>query len=261
MNNSSKNEKGGGRVMSAVLRAGGSRLSLDSTGLLAFCLEGQNLWQTHTLCVLHYYDRQHPRAQQVVVPWNDSQTFGTMGTLSVSTRSVLEIQQVNERTAAVTMTFDTIHMSIALRVELDESGTGFNVSIAPEGLSEELPRLYRILGIEILPEFGAARTGEQGYLTLPNWSGCQTFFDKDYPREVWQTIYSSNDEWEYNCNAPVFGITRSQGTLCGLIAEGDEDARLVCRIHWERRQANSVHPYLVWRWEQQDELLKGNKRV
>src|SRR5204863_115987 len=78
-----------------------------------------------------------------------------------------------------------------------------------------------------------------------------------YPREVWQTIYSSNDQWEHMCNAPVFGITRAHGTLCGLITQGDYDAQLVCRRHWETAQANSVHPYLVWRWQQEDDAIVG----
>ncbi len=244
-----------------TLKAGRSSLTLDTTGQLAFRLAGQRLWEAKALCVLHYYDRQHPRAQQVLVPWNDSQALGTMGTLSLSTRSTLAIQQLDERTANLEMSFDTLHVQITLRIELEESGDGFDVLLAVDGQREQLPRLYRLLGLELLPEFGAARTGEQGYLTLPNWYGCQTFFDQAYPREVWQTIYSSNDQWEHVCNAPVFGITRAQGTLCGLVAEGDEDAQLVCRRHWEAAQANSVHPYLVWRWQQQDEVVAGPRRV
>jgi hypothetical protein len=244
-----------------VLKANASRLTLDAQGKLAFRLQGQQLWQAGTLCVLHYYDRQHPRAQQVLVPWDDAQAYGTMGTLSLSTRSLLAISPVDERTARVTMTFDTLHIRIVLTVALTPSGDGFDVSIAPDGVSEGLPRLYRLLGLELLPEFGAARTGEKGYLTLPNWYGCQMVFDKTYPREVRQTIYSSNDQWEHMCNAPVFGITREQGTLCGLIAQGDYDAQLVSRCHWEAAQSNSVHPHLVWRWEQQDEAIAGPRQV
>jgi hypothetical protein len=236
-------------------------LEIDDRGRLAFRLGGRRLWRTASLCILHYYDRQHPRAQQVRVPWDDSQAFGTMGTLSLSTRSTLELRKIDERTAHVDVACDTIHMRIALRIEMDAAGEGFDVSVRADGLDEGLPRLYRLLGLEILPEFGAARTGEQGYLTLPNWFGCQTFFDKAYPREAWQTIYSSNDQWEHVCNAPVFGITRAQGTLCGLVAEGDEDAQLVCRRHWEAAQANSVHPYLVWRWAQEDDAIAGPRRV
>jgi hypothetical protein len=244
-----------------TIRANGSTLILNSNGNLSFCLNDRRLWQTSALCILHFYDRQHPRAQQVVVPWDNSKAFGTTGTLSLSARSTLDFQQENERTVLVTMAFDTLHMRIAMRIEMDAEGEGFDVSIAKSEVTEDMPGLYRILGLEFLPEFGAARTGEQGYLTLPNWYGCQTFFDKAYPREVWQTVYSSNDQWENVCNAPVFGITRAQGTLCGLVAEGDEDAQLVCRRHWEAAQANSVHPYLVWRWAQEDDIVVGPRKL
>jgi hypothetical protein len=234
---------------------------VDAAGHLTFSPDGRDSWRTGSLCMLHYYDRQHPRAQQVRVPWEDTQAYGTMGTLSLSAQSTLAIRQIDGQRAEVDVVCDTIHMSLTLRIEMDPAGEGFDVSVAPDAVREALPRLYRLLGVEVLPEFGAARTGEPGYLTLPNWFGCQTFFDKAYPREVWQTIYSSNDQWENNCNAPVFGITRAQGTLCGLVADGDEDAQLVCRRHWEAAQANSVHPYLVWRWAQEDDAIAGPRRV
>jgi hypothetical protein len=243
------------------LQAGGATLTLDSAGRLTFTLDGRDPWHAGSHCLLHYYDRQHPRAQQVRVPWDDTQAFGTMGTLSLSARSTLAIRRIDERKAEVDVVCDTIHLRLTLRIEMDPAGEGFDVSMAPDAVREEQPRLYRLLGVELLPEFGAARTGEPGYLTLPNWFGCQTFFDKAYPREVWQTIYSSNDQWENNCNAPVFGITRAHGTLCGLVAAGDEDAQLVCRRHWEADQANSVHPYLVWRWAQEDDAIAGPRRV
>jgi hypothetical protein len=243
------------------LHAGSSSLEIDSEGRLAFRLAGQPLWESKVLGVLHYYDRQHPRADSLPVPSGNSREFGTMGTLSLSAKSSIEIQSLDDSSAIVSMVFDSIHIKVDALLQLDPDDCGFSVSIAPDGVHEKMPRLFRILGLEVLPEFGAAKTGEKGYLTLPNWFGCQTFFDKDYPREVWQTIYSSNDEWENNCNAPVFGITRDQGTLCGLVAEGDEDARLVSRVHWEKHQANSVHPYLVWRWEQQDDIIESNRKV
>lgn len=244
-----------------TLKGGVTTLTLDASGGLTFSPDGRSQWHADSLCLLHYFDRQHPRAQQVRVPWDDTRAFGTMGTLSLSARSTLSIRQLDDRKAEVDVVCDTIHMRLTLRIELDASGEGFDIAVAPEAVREEHPRLYRLLGLEFLPEFGAARTGDPGYLTLPNWFGCQTFFDKPYPREVWQTIYSSNDQWENNCNAPVFGITRAQGTLCGLITEGDEDAQLVCRRHWEEAQANCVHPYLVWRWAQEDDSIAGPRRV
>ncbi len=244
-----------------TLRAASSALTVDPQGRLRFRLDGKHRWEAGALCILHYYDRQHPRAQQVPVPWDTSSAFGTAGTLSLSARSRLELTQQSDTVLQAVATFDSIDVRITLRIELCESGEGFDVTIGPDDVHEGMPHLYRVLQLELLPEFGAARTGEQGYLTLPNWYGCQTNFTSAYPREVRQTIYSSNDQWEYTCNAPVFGITRAQGTLCGLVAQGDYDAQLVCRRHWEAQQANSVHPSLVWRWEQQDERIEGPRQV
>lgn len=243
------------------LEQNGTTLVLDEDGTLSFSLAGTDGWHAGLLGIMHFFDRQHPRAERVAIPSTQCQEMDGMmaGTLSLGATSSITIDIVNARALMVQVEFPAISIKLAMRIELLEDATGFDVSLVD--LEENHADLYRILGLELLPEFGFAKTGESGYLTLPNWSGCQTFFDKDYPREVWQTVYSSNDQWEHNCNMPVFGITRAQGTLCGLIAEGDEDAQLVSRIHWEKRRANSSHPYLVWRWHQHEERNHGGKRV
>ncbi len=245
-------------MTATTLRAGASRLTLDERGRLVFRLDGRRTWSGGALCVVHYYDRQHPRAQRMPVPWDHEQALGTP---SLSAFSAIDLRRIDARTASATVTLKAAGIRLALRLEMAAGGDGFDLAVAADGVGESSPGLYRLLGVEILPGLGAARTGEQGYLTLPNWYGCQTFFDRAYPREVWQTIYSSGDQWENVCNAPVFGITRAQGTLCGLVAEGDADAQLVCRRHWEAEQANGVHPFLVWRWAQEDGPVPGPRRV
>jgi hypothetical protein len=234
----------------------------NEMGGIEFTLDGKSRWQsTGPFLILHYYDRQHPRAQTVSAPSGDGYVFGTEGTPSLSASGKLSFEQIDQKYLRVIASFESISVTLTLKIAFRQDGAGFSILLEDESVREEHPALYRILGIELLPEFGAAKTGEQGYLTLPNWSGAQTFFDKSYPREVWQTIYSSNDQWENVCNMPVFGVTRAQGTLCGLVAQGDFDAQLVCRVHWESQQANSIHPYLVYRWQQQDERLTGPREV
>jgi hypothetical protein len=239
------------------LLSGRSSLSINANGQAEFCLDNQITWTSHTLAVLHYYDRQHPRADSIDVPSGSSREFGTAGTLSLSAKSDFKLKSINDTTAELVLLFETLSIEITAMITLND--TGFRISIS--NVSEQESSLFRILSLEILPEFGSARSGEEGYLTLPNWFGTRCYFDKKYPREVRQTIYSSNDQWENNCNAPVFGITRAQGTLCGLIAKGDEDAQLVCRQHWEEAEANSAHPQLMYRWAQEDEIITGDREV
>jgi len=234
-------------------------LDLKDSGEMGVLLDGCHPWRgAGPLLILHYYDRQHPRRQAVALPSDKGSAFGTAGTPSLGAGGDL---QVKHHAGRLEVIGEFPSIGIRLTVDIVLLDTGFSVRLGPDAIEERRPGLYRVLAIELLPQFGSARTGEPGYLTLPNWSGCQTFYNKTYPREVRQTIYSSNDQWENVCGMPVFGITRSQGTMCGLVAAGDYDAELVCRTHWETGQANSVHPNLIYRWEQQDELLPGRREV
>ncbi len=244
------------------LRDGARSLSLTPEGILSFVAADGAEWKSAgPLCIVHYYDRQHPRAQEAAVPTRNVQAFGTAGTPSLSAKTLLTVEAAGDREIRAMALCANVGLSVTLRFLLPAGGDGFDVRIEDAGVQEDNPRLYRLLSVELLPDYGAARTGEEGYLTLPNWSGCQTFYDKAYPREVRQTVYSSNDQWEHVCNMPVFGITRRQGTLCGLIVAGDMDAQLVCRVHWEDSRANGVHPALVYRWQQQDEREPGPREV
>ncbi|HEY3377629.1 MAG TPA: DUF5696 domain-containing protein [Armatimonadota bacterium] len=245
-----------------TLQAKNSSLCLTKDGTLTFSLDNQYQWQSEgAFCILHYYDRQHPRQQAVLTPRDNSHALGTAGTPSLTAKSAIHIDKLDAHRLHVTASYESIQITIGLTITLRADGAGFSIALADEEVQEALPRLYRVLGVEILPNFGAARTGEAGYLLQPNWAGCQTFFDKSYPREVRQTIYSSNDQWEHVCNMAVFGITRAQGTLCGMVTEGDCDAQLIGRVHWEQAQTNSVHPYLVYRWQQEDERIAGPREV
>jgi hypothetical protein len=171
------------------------------------------------------------------------------------------IKVINTREAVVYVTTSPIDITLTLHFRMRPDGTGFAVRLDDEDVIEAQALLYRVMRLEILPHFGAAITGESGYLVLPNWFGCQTYFDKTYPREVQQTVYSSNDQWNNVCNMAVYGIQRAQGTLCGIISQGDNDAQLISRVHWEPEHLNSTHPALVYRWEQQDERITGPREV
>ena len=78
---------------SYTLYAGKSWLCLTPNGELTFSLDGQCLWQnSQSFCMVHYYDRQHPRAMTANVPSDNSQAFGTAGTPSLTTKSVLSLE-------------------------------------------------------------------------------------------------------------------------------------------------------------------------
>lgn len=213
------------------------------------------------LIILNYYDRQHPRTQTVALPSSSSTSFGTAGTLSLSCTGVYETINSNDSEITIKGIFKEAEIAIPMTFTIEEDGSGFRISFNWDEITENHPMLYRVMSVEILPQFNSAVTGESGYLILPNWTGAQMFFDKQVSREIRQTVYSSNDQWEWCCNMPVFGIHRSNGTMSTLITKGEEDVKLVCRQHNELAHTNSIHPEMVVRWQQEDEPITGPREL
>ena len=159
-------------MTSACQHAGAAALEITTDGRVVFS-HGTARWENNgAVAVLHYFDRQHPRAQVVAAPSSDSHTFGTAGTTSLSCEGRVAVTGDGEN-RELTLSFAAIQLEITLQVAMLADGTGFTLTIPEDGIREEHPELYRLLGLELLPEFGAARTGESGYLLLPNWFGCQ----------------------------------------------------------------------------------------
>jgi hypothetical protein len=247
--------------MEQTLSGSSSSLGIDSSGHLIFSLPGSDAWRsTSTWIILRYYDRQHPRPEQMAIRANGGSSTRA-GLAMYGGSADVQVEKVSESEIALKANIPVIGIGFTARIILRDDGRGFSVVVRDEDIVETNPSLYRILSLEILPEFGFARSGESGYLTLPNWIGTQCFFDKSYPRELSQTIYSINYEWENVCNLGVFGITRDAGTLCGIVAKGDANARLISRVHWEENCSNSTHPELLYRWQQEDERIPGDREV
>lgn len=245
----------------AKISKGGANIEINSKGLMTFS-NSSGTWENNgPLLVLNYYDRQHPRAQAVALPSADSTTFGTAGTLSLSCTGEHECVETAQGEISLTGIFKEAEIKVSLIFRIEEDGSGFRIEFSHNDIDEYNPRLYRVLSVEILPQFNAASTGESGYMILPNWSGIKMFFNKTVSRELRQTVYSSNEQWEYCCNMPIFGMYRNNGIMSGLISQGECDAKLVCRQHYEEAHINSVHPELVLRWQQEDDVIDGKREV
>ena len=239
----------------------GASIAISETGHFSFSNSAGTWTQPGPFVILNYYDRQHPRAQAVALPSANTVAFGTSGTLSLSSTGVYECRTSGTDTIQVKGVFKEIDIEITFRFVLENDGSGFRVVIDQHDIGENHSMLYRILSIEILPQFNYANTGEDGYLVLPNWSGTRMFFNKKVSRELRQSVYSSNDQWEFCCNMPVFGMHRTNGTMAVLLTSGEEDANLVCRQHYQEEMVNSTHPEMIYRWYQEDEMIAGSREV
>lgn len=103
-----------------------------------------------------------------------------------------------------------------------------------------------LTGINLLPFFGAGNSSESGYMVVPDGCGALISFNNGvdqatYEKEVYgedqvfqQSLKSSYEE---AIRLPVFGISNGDGSLLGVITQGDASASL--RV----TEANSTNGY------------------
>jgi len=143
------------------------------------------------------------------------------------------------------------------RIELG----AWDISIPAESLEEKCPETAALLTVDLLPDFAAATQGSEGYLFLPCLSGVLHHFHHRVSREARLTLYGRQEQWASKCQYNVFGMHRADLSWFCIVTEGENDAEVVARSHWEEAATYSVHAGLVYRWEPNDELLAGNRTV
>ena len=115
-------------------------------------------------------------------------------------------------------------------VELIGLQDGFSLSVFPETLVETYPNLFRVLELDLLPDFLGARQGDGGYYLLPNFCGATMGFDKPGTWEHRDMVYGEQCHHEHYVAMPLCGMRDPDANswLC-LIANGQFDARVVAR--------------------------------
>jgi hypothetical protein len=156
-------------------------------------------------------------------------------------------------TVELRLTWATVGVSV--RVVLGLTDDQLRVRIPVSGIREANHGQYRFLGLDLLPELGAARRGQAGYFLLPHASGVLCGFDTTATVENRSFIYLHQREWEAWCNLPLFGVT--QGETAGflaLIEHGEWDTEIVTRLNHAGTDRHTVHAYLQFRESKADPI-------
>ncbi|MDD5598677.1 MAG: DUF5696 domain-containing protein [Victivallaceae bacterium] len=128
------------------------------------------------------------------------------------------------------------------------------------GIKVHKEYLFKLFNIRLLPRFGAVKSGESGYMLLPNHSGVICSFDKKYSGEHRDMIYGEWSKWEYYPAMPVFGAVHEQSGFLGIITSGEFDAEVVTEIN-NGKNKNSISPCFHYRYNKTDEIDKVNRTV
>lgn len=161
-----------------------------------------------------------------------SKDFGTIGSADTSVKTTLAIQAQTAR-----FDFSFVRQDIRVGVEISLHEDTMTVSVPETSVQEGTQA--QIMALEIMPFFGSAVDGTDGYAFVPDGCGALVRFDNpDHAADAAGTfswpIYSSrtpdidrllnDDSDSVQVVVPVFGIRKADSAFTAVLLEGEEEA-------------------------------------
>lgn len=161
-----------------------------------------------------------------------SKDFGTMGSADTSVKTTLTVQG---QTARFDFYFARQDIRIGMEIALNEDTLTVNI---PDASIQEGTQA-QIMALEIMPFFGSAEDGTDGYAFVPDGCGALVRFDNpDHAADAAGTfswpIYSSrtpdidqlmtDDSGGVQVVVPVFGIRKGDSAFTAILLDGEEEA-------------------------------------
>ena len=137
--------------------------------------------------------------------------------------------------------FDNEGFLIPLEITLTQ--TGIQATVPLKDIRERSDRIL-LTGVTVLPGFGAAKAGEEGYMLLPDGSGMLADFSVrnfSYSQRIYGNDYavmnSTSSGSAETARLPVYGIKRGDGAFLSVISSG------AARAYVEASAPTSKSPY------------------
>lgn len=141
----------------------------------------------------------------------------------------------------------------------------FTASIDTSKINERYDN--KIINITVLPYFGAAKTGEEGYVLVPDGCGAIISLEKNnahiktYQKTVYgdnPVLYKNTDETvEEQIYLPVFGIKYNQNSFLGIITKGDGISKIRASVNSSYYTAAAT---FIYRQDDTSHTQEGSSR-
>lgn len=179
-------------------------------------------WKGDTIAIINWWDAQGKEQSQAVTIGNGWKT---------------EQQSVDN---GYKLMCNHPLSGFSFQIDLTVKGDVLTVSVPLTGIMEKGEA--RLKSIRLLPGFGAAKEGDEGYLVIPKDVGLLCNFKNKKPGKYDIPIYGFN-----NCNMPLFGIVRDEVGCVGIITGGQFDAKLHVTLNSGAQGNYSVDPVFTLR--------------
>ena len=154
-------------------------------------------------------------------------------------------------------TFDEPQITVPLEVTLEADHLQMRVVTAD--IQENHPEQYLLESLWLYPNFGAAKTGEMGYILVPDGSGALMYFDNqkynltDYSAPVYGADLSIRTTYlparSETASLPVYGMKKGEHAFLAVIAQGDGAASLHALTHLRNSSYSSAYASFQLRTE------------
>lgn len=171
----------------------------------------------------------------------DSNAYNSQNCFAGSVRKGNYRAQTIENGVRFDFYFENEGFLIPLEITLTQTGIKANVPL--KDIRERSNRIL-LTGVTVLPNFGAARPTDEGYMLLPDGSGVladfstrnftysQRIYGKDYA-----VINSTSSGSSQTARMPVYGIKRGNGAFLSVISAG------AARAYVEASAPTTKSPY------------------
>lgn len=117
--------------------------------------------------------------------------------------------------------FHSEKFGLIVPVELRVGKDSLRITVKTAEIVEKKASLYRLMRLDIMPEFIKSRVGGEGFFILPIASGVKVDFRERAPIVNRDRIYMEQREWEKFCMMNCFAASIGKQSTLGIITKGD----------------------------------------
>ncbi|MFH0796724.1 MAG: DUF5696 domain-containing protein [Candidatus Omnitrophota bacterium] len=162
----------------------------------------------------------------------------------------------------ITFQYQFPEAGIGCQVHLKITENYLEIFIPFNHLKEEKDWSYRLMSLEVMPNFGGQPVGSEGFLFMPvSGEGAICRFNRMCPASGLVSASAEQTRWEDLTLLPVFAVITKKTTLLGIVVSGDYDADIQYRVGWGDRKIHSAHTVFNYRYRKTDGMDNSDRVV
>lgn len=170
-----------------------------------------------------------------------------------------KIENYASNTLSLRIKHNSSQISFLSLFNLSEDTMTLKIPI--ETVVEGRKNQFLLKSIAFNPLGFSVKTGEEGYILLPNYGGMTCNFNHSEPKQHRDCIYLQQSQWEDITILPLFGIVHKNSAFLAIVESGEFDTEIITSVHCGIEHLNSIHPCFQYRWNKNSHIDQVDRIV